>query len=268
MPTPTRVPTLLYHDVVDDARWSASGFQGGDADIYKLETQEFVTHVERLHASGRSAVRVDAPQIDAASHFVFTFDDGGVSAIERIAPALERFGWYGHFFMTTGWLGAPGFLGAEQLRELSARGHVVGSHSDTHPLRMSSCSPRQLLREWTTSVERLADLLGEQPTVASIPGGAFSMAVAEAAARAGIRVLFTSEPTARPWHVGDVTCYGRFTVWRGMSADKAVALASGRYRETLNQRIAWDTKKVAKVLLGGTYQRLRRRLLHGESPRI
>ncbi len=258
---PTRVPTLLYHDVVDDARWSASGFQGGDADIYKLETHEFVAHLERLHKSGRQAARFDFPGLDPQKHLLITFDDGGISAVEKIAPALERFGWRGHFFMTTGWLGAPGFMGADHLRDLAARGHVVGSHSETHPLRMSSCSPRELLREWTSSTERLADVLGVRPTVASIPGGAFSAAVAEAAGRAGIRVLFTSEPTAHVWWVGSVCCFGRFTVWRGMSADKAATLGRGQGLEAVKQRVSWDSKKIAKAVLGPAYQRLREQLL-------
>jgi peptidoglycan/xylan/chitin deacetylase (PgdA/CDA1 family) len=260
------VPTLLYHDVVADGHWSASGFPGGDADIYKLDAGDFATHVERLHRSGLEATRVDAAASGSRRRFVITFDDGGVSALTTIAPAIERFGWCGYFFMTTGWLGAPGFLDRDQLRELQARGHVIGSHSETHPLRMSSCSIRQLLGEWTTSLERLADVLGERPTVASIPGGAFSAAVAEAAGRAGIRMLFTSEPTARAWQVEDVTCLGRFTIWRGMHADKAVSLATGRSLDRLNQRIAWDAKKMAKMLLGSTYQRLRRRMLYDGSP--
>jgi peptidoglycan/xylan/chitin deacetylase (PgdA/CDA1 family) len=259
------VPTLLYHDVVADGDWGASGFPGGDAGIYKLDTEVFSAHVERLHRSGLEASLVDAPASGSRRRFVMTFDDGGVSALTTIAPAIERCGWRGYFFMTTGWLGAPGFLDRDQLRELRARGHVIGSHSETHPLRMSSCSIGQLLNEWTSSVECLADVLGERPATASIPGGAYSHAVAEAAGRAGIKVLFTSEPTARSWQIEAVTCLGRFTIWRGMAAAAAVALARGHGIETVRQRVAWDSKKVAKALLGPAYQRLREQLLSSRS---
>jgi peptidoglycan/xylan/chitin deacetylase (PgdA/CDA1 family) len=265
MPLPTRVPTLLYHDVVADERWTGSGFPGGDAAIYKLDSDAFTAHVGRLHASGLEAPLLTAPISGGGRRFVITFDDGGVSAITTIAPTIERFGWRGYFFMTTGWLGAAGFLDRTQLRELRARGHVIGSHSETHPLRMSSCTPRQLRHEWTSSAERLADVLGERPATASIPGGAYSYAVAEAAGRAGIKLLFTSEPTARSWDVGDVTCLGRFTVWRGMTPDRAVALARGHGIETVRQRLAWDSKKVAKAVLGPTYQKLREQLLASRS---
>ena len=51
--------------------------------------------------------------------------------------------------------------------------------------------------EWSESRQRLEDMLGHAVTVGSVPGGYFSRAVAEAAAEAGLQVLFTSEPTTR-----------------------------------------------------------------------
>jgi peptidoglycan/xylan/chitin deacetylase (PgdA/CDA1 family) len=166
--------------------------------------------------------------------------------------------------MTTGRIDTSGFLDAEGLRDLVRRGHVIGSHSVTHPLAMASCSSNQLDREWRDSVAALADTLEIRPTVASIPGGAFGANVAESAGRAGIRVLFTSEPTARTWRVGDVLCIGRFTVWRGMPAAAALAFASGRGLWPIRQRAAWEAKKLAKGLLGGRYLQLRKRLLDRE----
>ena len=200
-----------------------------------------------------------------ASGWMMTFDDGGVSAIETIAPALEARGWRGHFFMTTGWLGAPGFLDADGLRELASRGHVVGSHSQNHPLAMSSLSHDELRREWHDSVDTLADVIGERPRVASIPGGAYSRAVAEAASEAGIRILFTSEPHERPWRIGSVTCFGRYILWRGMSPDTAAAFAEGRGARRVMQRLAWDAKKVAKVTCGPIYRAVRRKVLSGQN---
>lgn len=255
---PTR--TLLYHDVVEDGRWSSSGFDGGDAAIYKLARPAFEAHLDRLAAVGRAP---DLARDVPASGWMITFDDGGSSALDIIAPALERKGWRGHFFMTTGWLGAPGFLDAAGLRELAARGHVIGSHSAGHPLAMSSLSRGELSDEWSRSVASLADVLGAPPAVASIPGGAYSTVVAETAAEAGIRVLFTSEPTAEPWRVGNVVCCGRFTLWRGMSANAALGFAEGRGMGRFRQRIAWDTKKILKRGCGPVYRALRRRMLAG-----
>ena len=253
-----RIRTLLYHDVVDAGCWSGSGFDTGDAAIYKLTREAFDAHLERLAAMGS---RPDLALAPFSSGWVITFDDGGASALETIAPALERYGWRGHFFMTTGWLGASGFLDAAGLRELAARGHLVGSHSHTHPLAMSSLSASELRREWQQSGDILAEVLGARPAVASIPGGAYSAAVAEAAAEAGIRILFTSEPTDRPWQTGTVTCYGRYMIQRGTPPLTAQRFAEGRGAARIRQRIAWNAKKIVKKTCGPAYRELRRRIL-------
>src|SRR5215212_4338294 len=149
---------------------------------------------------------------------VFTFDDGGVSAITHTAGALEARGWRGHFFVTTDYVGRPGFLGPADIRELSRRGHTMGAHSCSHPVRMSHCTPAELRREWTESVGRLAEILGEPAAVASVPGGYYAPPVAEAAAEAGIRALFTSEPVSRVTHVGPCAVLGRYTLRRDTPA--------------------------------------------------
>ena len=255
----------LYHDVVDDGAPAGSGFGGGDAAIYKLTRPAFDAHLDRL-----STLRLAPALITAApgSGWMITFDDGGASALDAIAPALERRGWRGHFFMTTGWLGAPGFLTSEALRELAARGHIVGSHSKSHPLAMASLSRDELRREWQDSVEALADVLGTRPVVASIPGGAYGALVAATAGEAGIRLLFTSEPTSKSWRVGSVTCFGRYAVQRDMTPDIALQFASGHGFAPVRQRIAWDAKKVIKWTCGRAYREFRRRVLSTATWRV
>jgi peptidoglycan/xylan/chitin deacetylase (PgdA/CDA1 family) len=253
---PTRV--LLYHDVVCEERWSDSGFPEGHANIYKLSLDDFQAHLRCLNRTGAAPVVVTD---GADGGWMLTFDDGGSSALETIAPALEQYGWRAHFFMTTGCVGARGFLDGAGLRALVARGHVVGSHSVTHPLVMSACPFGQLRQEWKASVLTLADILGTQPTVASIPGGAYSPAIAEAAAEAGIAYLFTSEPTASTWRVNGVTCLGRYAIWRGMRPETALAFTTGSGLWPIRQRVKWEAKKLAKALLGPGYQAIRRAVM-------
>ena len=255
---------LLYHDVAPRDEWHATGFEGGDAAVYKFERTAFERHLDTLATIGRAPSLVP----DATPHsWLLTFDDGGASALAHIAPALETRGWRGHFFMTLGRLGTPEFLDAAGIEEMHRRGHIVGSHTVTHPLQMSSCSEEQLRREWTESGDMLADILHERPTVASVPGGAFSPLVAQTAGEAGIRLLFTSEPTARTWQVGPVRCIGRYTLWNGMPPAAAYACATGRGIWPMRQRVTWETKKLAKAMLGPTYLRVRKRILDGRLAR-
>jgi glycosyltransferase involved in cell wall biosynthesis len=103
-------------------------------------------------------------------------------------------------------------------------------------------------------------------TVASIPGGAYSAAVAETAGEAGIRTLFTSEPREHPWTAGTVVCLGRYVVRRGMSADAALRLVQGRGAGRFRQRILWDAKKLVKFTCGPAYREFRRGVLAERTP--
>ncbi len=268
-----RALALMYHDVVPRGRPEASGFAGPSADHYKLDREVFRAQLDALAASAPRPVvaRVDEADFAARPWPVFlTFDDGGVSAHEPIASWLEERGWRGHFFVTTDWIGKPGFLDAGRVRDLHARGHVIGSHSCSHPTRMSSCEPVQLLREWRDSAARLAEIVGEPVRVASVPGGYYSRTVAETAAEAGIRFLFTSEPTPVPQSVGGCLVLGRYVVARGTSTADVVGLATGSATPRLRQAAVWTVKKAAKTVGGPVYVtigRLLRRRRRPEPPR-
>src|SRR5690606_41518968 len=56
------------------------------------------------------------------------FDDGGISAHDVIAPALERLGWSGHFFVTTDFIGAPSFVEDRKSTRLNSS-HVKISYA-------------------------------------------------------------------------------------------------------------------------------------------
>src|SRR5262249_17222467 len=145
-------------------------------------------------------------------HFLITVDDGGVSYYRILAGQLEERGWRGHAFVSTDFIGQPGFLTAREIRDLDARGHVIGSHSASHPPRFRWCRRQDMLDEWAKSRTVLEDVLGHAAPVASLPGGYFSSTVAETAAEAGIKVLFTSEPVTRPQRKNTCTIVGRFAI--------------------------------------------------------
>jgi|ERR1051326_3142759 peptidoglycan/xylan/chitin deacetylase (PgdA/CDA1 family) len=245
---------LLYHDVVTANDFESSGFAGAEADIYKLNANEFERHLDAIaHANPR---------------VLMTFDDGGISFYDRIAPALEQHGWRGYFFIATNWIGKPGFLNTSQIRDLRSRGHMVGTHSCSHPLRMSHCAFEEIQHEWTESVIRLSDILGERVEMGSVPGGYYSKKVAKAAALAGIRTLFTSEPTLNAHSVDGCVVVGRFTVRQGTSAEIAAALARADYIPRLKQSLSWNTKKALKKAGGTAWLTLRKRVLRSLQPRL
>jgi peptidoglycan/xylan/chitin deacetylase (PgdA/CDA1 family) len=271
---------LMYHDVVAAGAEDSSGFPGRDAALYKVTPEQFGAHLDAILRCVAivpgPAASVPVPDPLPVSHvapsfaavpFAITFDDGGASAM-RAAEMLESRGLTGCFFITTDYIGTRGFVTSADVRELASRGHIVGSHSCSHPLRMAHCAWGQLVDEWTRSCRILADIVGAQIQTASVPGGDFAPHVAKAAARAGITTLFTSEPTNQSYDAHGVALQGRFTIQKWTTAGAAASLAAGEWLPCARQAVVWNAKKLTKRVGGERYLRLRKLLLrHGDEVR-
>jgi peptidoglycan/xylan/chitin deacetylase (PgdA/CDA1 family) len=259
-----KATSLMYHDVVAPGAEDASGFEGRDASLYKLSASDFDEHLRQigLAIGSRRVSRVpDVLATGERAPFLLTFDDGGESAATVVADRLDARGWSAHFFVTTDRIDTRGFLSAEQIRELVRRGHVVGSHSSSHPPRMSSCSRAQIDHEWSNSIKVLSDIVGAKVNVASIPGGFSSREVVASAAAAGIKAIFTSEPIDEAADVDGCLVLGRYTIQRHTPAKVAAALASWKLAPRFRQRVLWNVKKAAKAIGGERYLRIRKRIL-------
>jgi peptidoglycan/xylan/chitin deacetylase (PgdA/CDA1 family) len=256
-----RLISLLLHDVyVRDP--AESGFPGAAADRYKMPLPEFDAALSVLHRVRHGptvlVTGLDRGELDGtpADGFAFTVDDGGESYYTLMADRLEEHGWRGHCFVSTDMIGRPGFLGPRQIAELDRRGHVVGSHSATHPTRFSAIPRARMLEEWRRSRQDLEDVLGREVRVASLPGGYYSRTVAIAAREAGLNVLFTSEPTLRARDVGGCLVVGRLGVRPGRGAAAVAALAVASAPVLWREWAVWTAKKAIKPVLGPAYPRL------------
>jgi len=219
----TVAAAFAYHDVTDDPR--ESGFQWRGAAPYTIGRVAFRSHIEAMATAYRRPALVTAIDFAAPGrHLLLTFDDGGKSAL-AVGDELSRRGWLGHFFIVTGRIGDATFLDAAGIRYLRRCGHVIGSHSHTHPNIFREQTLAQMITEWRTSCDRLADLLGEPCAVASVPGGDISPAVLESAAAAGLKYLYTSEPSLVPRLVHGCRVLGRYHVKLGTAPERIAALA-------------------------------------------
>ena len=259
-----RAACLLYHDVIEGANWDSSGFTGPGTAKYKLSRPEFEAHLAAIakvrHASASTAHELERASAEPLP-FLLSFDDGGESAVTRIAGLLEKYGWRGHFFVTAGQIGRNGFLNPEQIRFLRKQGHVIGSHSFSHPVRMSHCSTEELTDEWNRSIKILSDIVGEPVDTASVPGGYYSNRVGATAAAAGVRVLFNSEPTTAVHAVLGCLVVGRYNIFRGMPPGVSGDLVSDHSEARTRQWLYWNFKKIAKSVAGRPYLAARQWLL-------
>ena len=253
--TVPRIAGFMFHEVTDDP--SSTGFQRPSARRYTITPDVFASHLDGL---GRTpALITDLDLTRPGHHLVLTFDDGGRSALAA-AEALARRGWRGHFFIVTARIGERTFLTAPQIRELRQAGHLVGSHSHTHPDIFRDLSRARLLQEWRTSAERLESVLGEPCVAASVPGGDASAEVFATAGEAGFRYLFTSEPHPEPQRFGEAGCWilGRVCVKAGTSPVTVARLArfQGWGRAQWNRRL----KELVRRSLAPMYRAYVRRV--------
>jgi peptidoglycan/xylan/chitin deacetylase (PgdA/CDA1 family) len=247
---------LMYHDVVPVGAHALSGFNTVGADHYKISREQFEQHLKAISAAVKGRpVRITDDHWQAS--FLFTMDDGGASSM-YVADQLDQRGWRGHFLIATDYIATAGFLSPSELRELAQRGHCIGSHTCSHPIPMWDCTPEQMLAEWRDSRSKLEDVIGSEVTCGSVPGGTYVPAIAVAAARAGYRYLFSSEPTSKVQTVAGCNVIGRYGVLRTTSAAEAAKLASGDFVACSRQQALWNTKKVLKKVAAGPYAAARK----------
>jgi peptidoglycan/xylan/chitin deacetylase (PgdA/CDA1 family) len=245
-----RAVTYLYHEVTDDP--SSTGFQSPTALPYKHGVTEFARNLDVIAQSGMTPSLVHATDWSSEASFLqLTFDDGGKSAL-HISRELDKRGWKGHFFVTTGFIGDPLFLDRAEVRSIHSRGHVVGAHSHSHPVPFYSQTRDRLLQEWKTSTQILSDITGQPTLSASVPGGDLDEVVQETAAEAGIRYLFTSEPAFTPWRAGGVINFGRVYPLVGTPLSRVGQYAEFKgFRRDMTKRLV---KRMGRKALGPLYR--------------
>jgi len=252
-----RALSLGYHDVTEEDAAPETTRRPAAAH-YRLSRVQFREHLESIRRAERQASTV----AEASEPPLFlTFDDGGAGADTVVADELERLGWRGHFFITTDWIGCPGFLDMRNIRDLHRRGHVIGSHTRSHPVRMSHLPWEELISEWKDSRSRLEDIVDEAVASASVADGYYSRKVGRAAAACGIRYLFNSEPTQLVGEVDGCLVFGRYRILASTTAKEATALACGKRSACYRQSVSWRAKELVKTIAGAHYLDVRRAIL-------
>jgi peptidoglycan/xylan/chitin deacetylase (PgdA/CDA1 family) len=253
---------LMYHEVTDDPK--ASGFQRPGALPYVYSRAAFARHLDAIAQATIKPELITDIDLGRSNgrHLLLTFDDGGASA-RYAAEQLEQRNWRGHFFIVTARIGERTFLKPADIRALRSAGHIVGSHSHTHPDIFRNLSAEMMATEWRVSRAILESLLGEPCLTASVPGGDISPAALESVSDAGVRYLFTSEPYVHPERVGQTWILGRVTLKAGVSPETIRDLISfrGWQRVQLLRRLGGWARSVSPSLYA-QYVRLRTREHH------
>jgi peptidoglycan/xylan/chitin deacetylase (PgdA/CDA1 family) len=148
---------------------------------------------------------------------IITVDDGGIGNFKYILPLLEKYGLKGIFFIPTAYISKsdatrPNYMNRSQIRDIHLSGHIIGSHSHSHPRNISLMPPEKVNEEWTTSKLILEEITGETVTTCSIPGGFYNPKHLAILKTAGYDKIFNSTPKYGLINSSGVQIVGRFSI--------------------------------------------------------
>lgn len=247
----------MYHDVAP--RDSLSG-----ADTYfAVATESFrrqLAILRDLGLTGRSIAEVmRAPERTVA----ISFDDGNAGQAREAFPALRAMNMTATFFITTGWVGTPGYVSWNELREMKAAGMAIESHTHSHPF-LSELDYARLRDELTRSREILDEQLEQRTSMLALPGGnAPRPKLRHVLTACGYDVIAMSRWGHNGNSRGDSPVFvRRCTVRRATSDDEFASIATGSRWIELKKNIREGTLAFIRSSLGPTrYARWRRRVL-------
>jgi peptidoglycan/xylan/chitin deacetylase (PgdA/CDA1 family) len=128
------VPILCYHQIRD---WRPTDSKTAQA--YIIPPDNFKEQMKMLADSGYHTILPDelynylndgTPL--PSKPIMITFDDTDLEQFTVAAPEMKKHGFKGVYFIMTVSLGRPHYMSAEQVKQLSDEGNVIGSHTWDH----------------------------------------------------------------------------------------------------------------------------------------
>ena len=226
---------------------------------YVISAEEFREQVDWLRNAGWRGVNVSQAFSDTnARAVIVTFDDGCETDLLAAAPLLQQAGFAATSYITAGFIGKPGYLSPNQVRELSQSSFEIGCHSMSHPY-LSDLSASQLEDEIRTPKDRLEQMIGKSVDHFSCPGGRWNARVVTAVQEAGYKTMATSRTVANTPST-DHFNLGRVAITRGLPLSEFQAICDGSKLWQLSARERLTG--AAKRLLGNSlYDRVRSTLM-------
>lgn len=140
-------------------------------------------------------------RVDREGTVSLTFDAAwGADKTEKILDILDEYELKVTFFLVSFWMTAY----PELTREISRRGHEIGTHSATHP-DMTKLSHQEIMEELTDSCDKIRQLTGQDVLLFRAPFGAYDNALISAAQELSLTTI--------QWDVDSLD-------WKGLSAQE------------------------------------------------
>ena len=255
--------SLMYHDV---AAGDPGG--GGGPERFTVSSASFEAMLDAIAEGGFTGCSLaEALGDDVGSPVAITFDDGTTGQFEQAAPALLERGMTATFFVVTDWVGRPGFMTWDQLRQLVEWGMSVQSHTRSHP-HLSELDAEALRSELSESRLRLDEELAQHTDQIAQPGGnAPRPGLRHLLAECGYGVVATSRWGRNSHGVtsgrSGAVWLRRCTVPKSPSTELAQRIISGDSRLAVTRYSREAALNGIRAALGANrYARWRRRVLN------
>jgi peptidoglycan/xylan/chitin deacetylase (PgdA/CDA1 family) len=239
-------PILMYHGLDAPAAHGEVRYT-----VHRDAFREQLSHLDALRVP-----IVSLPQLLAGADGVcVSFDDGEESVFAKAAPLLAHFGGVGVAYVTSDWVGSPGYLSVAHLRQLAGLAWTIGAHGKSHRY-LVELGDRDLADELRGARHALEDALGAPVADLALPGGRGDARVFAAAHAAGYTSIATSLPGVNR-HL-DPGRLERLMVQSGDDFQRVGRLATG-HRPTVYAEVARaGALDAAKRLLGNQrYEQVR-----------
>lgn len=273
-----RLKSVAGHSKCAVMLHSISDPRSDDERSYYISPRQFHRLMRYFYAAGyKTATTAQWLKDDVLEkHVLLTFDDGYDDLYEELLPLVIEHRYTPVIFLVADRVGASNvwdqqsglrarnLLTLAQIREMQKYGVEFGSHTMTHPW-LPGVSDVKLHSEVHNSKRRLEDMLGVEIASLAYPFGGVDRRVRSAAADAGYKLAFTTEPGLNWWN--DPLCQRRAEVNdHTTTLDFACKLQSGRNcTETISVRLRnMEEEFPTKILrnMASGVRRIGHELLH------
>lgn len=190
------VPIMTYHHVtrLDVPQPNTVSPQNFERHMAYLKKHQF--HVIRLDTLVNA---IQGRRRLPRKSVVITFDDGNEDNYANAFPILKKYQFPATIFVISDLVNADGYLSAQQMKEMSAYGIDIGSHTRGHPYlpELSSEDQRNEIHE---SKRRLEKELGVPVKYFAYPSGGFTEQIKRFVREAGYEGACTTNRGSDRWN--------------------------------------------------------------------
>lgn len=194
---PKAFPVLMYHSITtSNSDYEANPYMRIMQSVFKNQMQWLSDNGYRIVTLDTLYGYLQKNEPFPAKTVALTFDDGYMDFYVNVFPVLKQYGYKATVFMIAGEVDQYAYMTSAQIKELSAWGIDIESHTMTHP-HLPKLTYAKQLEEVSDAKKDLETLTGKQVLYIAYPYGEYNADTLRALKAVGYRIAFTMDG---PWN--------------------------------------------------------------------